>query len=282
MTISVLMSTYVKEKPHYLNEALRSVWTEQTRRPDQIVLVEDGPLNDELYAVVASWKEQLGDVLTIVANERNQGLAAALNDGIAVARCELIARMDSDDRSTPCRFELQEKYMEQHPEVDILGGAISEFNDEGTLHNVCRYPSTMDEVLKTIYRAAPLAHPTVVFRRSFFDAGFRYSSRYHICEDVTMWYDAACARRIINNIPDVVLSFRRNDSMMNRRSREKAWSEFLAYNDGIYRLYGLFTYKYLFSFMRMCFRLMPSEMIKAIYNSKFRKMIARRLPHKKD
>ena len=165
--------------------------------------------------------------------------------------------------------------MEAHPEVDILGGAIQEFNDEGSLHNIRTYPLNMAEVLKTMYRVSPLAHPTVMFRRSFFEAGFRYSSRYHICEDVTMWYDAAAAHRVINNLPDVVLCFRRNDSMMNRRSREKAWSEFLAYNDGIYRVYGLFSYKYIFSFLRMCFRLMPAKAIMSLYNSRFRKMMAK-------
>ena len=63
--------------------------------------------------------------------------------------------------------------------------------------------------------------------------------------------------------------------MMNRRSREKAWSEFLAYNDGIKRVYGLFSYKYIFSLLRMIFRLLPSGAIRAIYNSKFRKAIAK-------
>ena len=275
MTISVLMSTYKNEKPQYLDEALDSIWTKQTRKPEEIVLVKDGPLTDELNAVVNKWKAKLQDVLTIVSNPVNKGLAAALNDGIAVAKGQLIARMDSDDRSKPDRFKLQEKYMEEHPEVDILGGAIEEFNDEGKLHNTREYPQTMNDVLRTMYRVSPMAHPTVMYRKSFFDSGFRYSTKYHICEDVTMWYDAVAGHRIMNNLPNVILSFRRNDAMMNRRSKEKAWSEFYAYNDGIRRVYGLFSYKYLFSFMRLCFRLMPTSVIKTIYNSKFRKIVAK-------
>lgn len=275
MTISVLMSTYCKEKPEYLDEAMKSIWTDQTRKPDEIILVEDGPLTDELYAVIHNWKNLIGDAFVIVEKSANQGLALALNDGIAVAKGDLIARMDSDDISLPNRFRLQEEYMNNHEDVDILGGAIQEFNDEGTLNNVRIYPATMDEVLKTMYRVAPVAHPTAMFRKSFFDSGFRYCSRYHICEDVTMWYDAAEKKRIINNLPEVILHFRRNDSMMNRRSREKAWSEFLAYNDGIKRVYGLFSYKYIFSLLRMIFRLLPSGAIRAIYNSKFRKAIAK-------
>jgi len=96
-----------------------------------------------------------------------------------------------------------------------------------------------------------------------------------LLEDVTMWYDAAEAGRVMNNLPDVLLFFRRNDAMMKRRSREKAWSEFWAYNDSINRVYGKISYKHLFSFMRLCFRLMPTSLIRLVYNSKLRRMIAR-------
>ena len=275
MTISVLMSTYRKEVPAYLDRALQSIWTDQTRKPDEIVLVEDGQLTPELDEVISKWKDIIGNSLILVEKKKNEGLALALNDGIAVAKGELIARMDSDDISVPERFAIQEDYMQKHADVDILGGSLEEFNDEGTLHSIRNYPQTMEDVKRTMHRMSPLGHPSVMFRRRIFDEGLRYSNKYHICEDVTLWYDAACAGKVINNIPDVILRFRRNDSMMNRRSREKAWSEFLAYNDGIYRLFGLFTTRYVFSFLRMMFRLLPVDIIKSLYKTnKFRNMMS--------
>ena len=75
MTISVLMSTYIKEQPNYLDEAMRSIWTEQTRKPDQIVLVEDGPLTTALYGILSKWQNVIGDKLTIIENKQNKGLA---------------------------------------------------------------------------------------------------------------------------------------------------------------------------------------------------------------
>ena len=270
MTISVLMSTYKRENADYLNTALDSIWTQQTRRPDQIVLVEDGSLVPELYAVIDKWKAIIGPPLCIVANPVNQGLAAALNDGIRHVTGELVARMDSDDISLPDRFRLQELYMEQHPEVDILGGSLQEFNDTGTLHNIRHYPRTMPDVLQYMCKASPLGHPSVMFRRRFFDDGYRYSSRFHICEDVTLWYDAACGGRVMNNIGDVILKFRRNDAMLYRRAREKAWNEFKAYTDGISRLNGTFTTKHLYSLARLIFRLMPVKIVRKVYNSKIR------------
>ena len=171
--ISVIIATYKGEKPEYLDRAMRSIWDDQKRKPDEIVLVEDGPLTTGLRSVVDAWKKILESKLVVIEKPVNQGLAAALNNAIEVAHGDLIARMDSDDISLPDRFMLQEKYMDEHPEVDILGGSIREFNDEGTLSAVQRYPATMQEVLRTMYKASPLAHPTVMYSSSFFKAGYR-------------------------------------------------------------------------------------------------------------
>ena len=56
MTISVLMSVYKSEKGEYLDRSFQSVWDDQTRKPEQIVLVEDGPLTEDLYAVIGKWR----------------------------------------------------------------------------------------------------------------------------------------------------------------------------------------------------------------------------------
>lgn len=275
MTISILMSTYARECPQYLDEALHSIWSDQTRKPDQIILVEDGRLTKDLYSVIAKWKQAIGIQMTIVAKEKNEGLALALNDGIEVATGDLIARMDSDDIALPERLLLQENYMKEHGEVDILGGALQEFEDGKAPHVTRQYPLSMLDIRSSMHKASPLAHPTVMFRRRFFDDGFRYNNRFHICEDVSLWFDAVSAGRNINNISNVVLHFRRNPSMLKRRGREKAWSEFQAYCNGIYKLYGALTPKYLYPLARLVFRLMPTAIIRKIYDSKLRHRVVK-------
>ena len=91
---SVLMSLYKKEKPEYLRTALDSM-INQTVKPDEIILVEDGPLTDELYHVL----KEYGEHLTRVANEKNMGLGLSLAKGLVLCRNELVARMDTDDIS---------------------------------------------------------------------------------------------------------------------------------------------------------------------------------------
>ena len=123
-SISVLISVYSKDTPQYLEEALQSIWSQQTLRPTQIVLIQDGPLPAPLQDVIAHWKSQLGQVLTLVSNPVNMGLTHSLNKAIKAATGNYIARMDSDDRSTPQRFEQQAAYLDNHPDIDIVGGCI--------------------------------------------------------------------------------------------------------------------------------------------------------------
>ena len=52
MKFSVLISCYNKDKPFFLKLALKSIWDDQSLKPNEIVIVEDGPLNDKLRFVI--------------------------------------------------------------------------------------------------------------------------------------------------------------------------------------------------------------------------------------
>ena len=68
--LSVLISIYHKERPEYFDQAMSSIWDNQTMKPDQVVLVEDGPLTPELYDVIKNWKQKLGEILDIISLEK--------------------------------------------------------------------------------------------------------------------------------------------------------------------------------------------------------------------
>ena len=106
MKFTVLMSVYKKEKAEYLKLALESV-INQTLKPDEIVLVQDGVLTEELYGVVEKYHQKYPTIFKTYALKENQGLGKALNFGIDKCSNELIARMDTDDIAEPNRFELQ-------------------------------------------------------------------------------------------------------------------------------------------------------------------------------
>ena len=123
---SVLMSLYKNEKPEYLREALDSVLN-QTLLPDEIVIVEDGPLTEELNAVLKEYKEKNSSI-RLIPFAKNRGLGLALRDGIVECKNEWIARMDTDDICKPERFEKQLAYLENHKDIVLLGTAIEEFS----------------------------------------------------------------------------------------------------------------------------------------------------------
>ena len=275
--ISVLMSVYGKDDPQQFNEAMQSIWSEQTRRPDQIVLIEDGQLPEGLHAVVGRWQKEIGSALEVVVNEQNMGLTYSLNKGLEKTSGTLIARMDSDDRSHPRRFELQERYLQEHPEIDILGGSMQEFDEHNECVNIRHYPTSPEAARAMIHRASPVAHPTVMMRRRIFkvsDGMLRYDEHFRISQDIALWFDALCAGYHISNIPETTLFFRRASDVYRRRGRVKAWNEFRIYMRGIYRLYGLFTPKYAYPTMRLLFRLMPQRIVRWGYDSKLRRRIA--------
>lgn len=105
---SVLMSVYKKDNPIYLDKALNSVES-QTIIPTEIILVEDGPISDELQKIINKHKLNFINNFKVIKSIQNQGLGASLQLGTKFVSTNWIARMDSDDISVHDRFEHQLK-----------------------------------------------------------------------------------------------------------------------------------------------------------------------------
>ena len=270
-SFSVLMSVYYKEQALYLKEALDSIWLNQILKPDQIVLVEDGPLTPELYEVIDEFQKEVGNVLTLVKNETNQGLAKALNKGIGFIRTDLIARMDSDDISDKRRFVYEIEYMDKHPDVMILGGSIQEMDENKNFLSQRHYPKMYEEVRKYIWRGSPVAHPTTVMRKCIFQS-LSYNEKVGQNEDLALWFNALEKGIKIENIEEVVYYFRMSSGCYKRRSKKKAWKEFEIFIKGLWNLYG-FSFKYIYPCARLVFRLCPYSMVKYFYGSKVRRKL---------
>ena len=99
---SVLMSLYIKERPEYLDLAIKSI-VEQSLKPDEIVIVKDGKITSELQEILDKYKSIYPELFKIIGYEKNRGLGLALNYGLKHCSNELVARMDTDDISKPDR-----------------------------------------------------------------------------------------------------------------------------------------------------------------------------------
>lgn len=161
---SVLLPVYAGDDPAFVRRAFRSVTSEQTLRPAEVVVVRDGPVGDALAAVL----EQLrmpGDVpVTVVEIAENVGLARALERGLARCAHDVVARMDADDVSLPERFAQQVPLLAEG--YDLVGSAIQEFTDENEPGIVRVPPLSDDDVLRASRFVSPFNHPSVVYRAS--------------------------------------------------------------------------------------------------------------------
>ena len=134
---SVLMSVYKNEKADYLNIALNSI-ENQTVKPSEIILVEDGPISNSLKKVILKHKQNFGTGFKIIKSPENIGLGAALRLGTKYVSTNWIARMDSDDYSVENRFELQLELIAKNSQLAVIGGQVSEFSSNKIGRASCR------------------------------------------------------------------------------------------------------------------------------------------------
>ena len=270
MSFSVLMSVYFKEYPAFLDLALKSIWDDQTLKPDEIVLVKDGPLTDDLDKVISDFA--LRAPVNIVELTENQGLGKALAEGVKNCKYDYVARMDTDDISLPERFEKQFAFLKEHPEVDICGSAIDEFlTDPSKVVSRRVVPATHKEILKFAKLRCPFNHQSVVFKKkAILDAGNYRPLAYY--EDYWLWARCLASGITSANLQESLLRVRVGNGMYARRRGKQAILSGLKLDKILYDLK-------LVSFFGLCrnitlhvtVRFLPTAAVKIIYNTFLRK-----------
>jgi len=216
LDFTVLLSVYNKESPNYLDLSLESIWDKQSLKPNQIVLVQDGPLTLSLYSVIEKWKSKLNDVLTLVPLKENVGLAAALNEGLKYCKYEIIARMDTDDIALPNRFEQQISFLKANPHIAVCSGQIIEYSEDLTIKLSSRkVPLEHNEIKKFAKKRNPISHPCVAFKKSSVLSVGGYPSIYP--EDYPLWILMLQKGYQFANIPQTLVKMRVGDALTNRR-----------------------------------------------------------------
>ena len=223
MKFSVLLSVYGKDDASFFKEALLSVSKEQTVKPAQIVVVEDGPVPEDIeHAIEDAIKASPECEFTVIRKPQNAGLAAALNTGLKACKYEWVARMDSDDISLPDRFEKQLVYIENHPSVDVIGGSIAEFtNTPGDMQSERHVGLDMKAIRKMAKTRTPMNHVSVMFKKSVVEKAGCYCENFGKLEDYKLWVDLLGRNEVLANIDDVVVYVRTGNGFITRRSNRR-------------------------------------------------------------
>lgn len=222
---SVCMSVYKNDKPEYVDIAIQSIFIKQTIKPNEIVLVVDGPISEELESLIDSYALDYSEIFTIIKLEKNQGLGNALRVAVEKAKYDWIARMDSDDIAISDRFEKQIAFLQENQDIDILGGQITEFIDvESNVVGVRNVPLLSKDINDYIKARCPLNHMTVMLRKDKVLAVGNYIE-WHYNEDYYLWIRMFLAGCQFANLPETLVNVRVGKEMYQRRG---GWKYFLS------------------------------------------------------
>ena len=203
---ALLMSTWRGDRADYLREAFVSTVDQQSRPPAQVVLVQDGPVPDDLAEEIRRLVEASPVPVTHVRIDANVGLGPALDAGLRASRHEIVARMDADDVSTSDRFEKQLPLIEAG--ADIVGSGLWEFGE--SVEDVVgrRTPPTEpDEIRRVVRFRDPFNHPTVVYRRAAVLAAGGYSDMA-LMEDYLLFTRMVAGGAVPANLAEPLVHYR--------------------------------------------------------------------------
>lgn len=233
MKFSVLMSVYKNDNAEYLSRALTSIYEEQTVKPDEIVVVFDGPLTVKLYDVLDRFRQGKEGIVFYYPQDTNRGLGEALRIGTEYCTGDYIFRMDSDDISHHQRFEKQISYIELNPQIDVLGTDIAEFYSNYDIENlrVRTCPTSHDDIVRMAKKRNPMNHVTVCIKK----AAMRKCGGYEnllLLEDYYLWLKMISAGCVLGNINEALVYVRIGNGFHSKRGskiRIKGWKTLQKY-----------------------------------------------------
>jgi glycosyltransferase involved in cell wall biosynthesis len=169
----------------FLPQCLESI-REQTYSLWELIIVNDGSTDDS-DTIIQHFIQTSSNPVVYLKLEQNKGIAYGLNLGIQHAKGSYIARIDADDIMLKERLAVQVKFLEEHPNIDILGSDAIEIDDLG---RKISYLKTLTEdamIKKELIGRCSMLHPTIMFRAKVFDHKIFYRDLYPVSEDRDLW-----------------------------------------------------------------------------------------------
>ncbi len=268
---SVLMSLYIKEKTEYCKACFDSLLA-QTVPATEWVVVEDGPLSPEMYALLESYEATHPGLIKRVPFPQNRGLGLALRDGVEACTYGLIARMDTDDIAAPDRFEKQLTMFASDSSLDICGSHILEFYESPQKPVAQRkVPLTDGEIKAYQKRRDGLNHVTVMFKKE----AVLKAGNYQPCllmEDTLLWANMMMSGAKCANIDDFLVYVRTGADMFRRRGGFAYYKKYKEGRRQVYKTGFISRWDYVYTLIvQFVVAMMPNGLRKLIYTKLLRK-----------
>lgn len=212
--VSVVMSVYNGDR--YLREAVDSILN-QTFADFEFIIVDDGS-TDSTSEILAGYATQDPRIM-LVRNHENIGQTKSLNEGLARAQGEYIARQDADDVSLPERLSAQVAFLQENLDVGLVGSAYDLIDAEGDLLCTVHPPCAPDEVGRTLPERNCICHGSALYRRQCLRFVGLYRELFAPAEDYDLWLRIAERFRVAN-LSDVLYRYRFTPDSLSIRQIE--------------------------------------------------------------
>lgn len=266
--VAVIMTVYKNDSLSFLKEALNSM-IEQSYSLQDIYVGVDGPVPSPVKDFLLSHENS--ENISVIFFDENRGLASALNSLIDTILDKgiysYVARMDSDDISRPLRITKQVEFLEEHRDIDVCGTSCREFGATFAL-NEKHLPLTPHLLLDFSITHCPFIHPSVMFRCSVFESGFRYPVHTALTEDMALWFILLNNGYKFSNINEILIDFRLNENTLLRRTGwSKAVSEFNIRIKNMFSLRKVSLKNITLITSRLVFHILPIFIMKYVYKN---------------
>ena len=219
--ISIIMGIY--NCADTLSEAIDSILS-QTYTNWQLIMCDDCS-TDNTYDIAVEYQSRYPEKIIVIRNDVNSKLAFSLNRCLERADGEYIARMDGDDISTTDRFEKQVAFLQNNPDIDLVGTYMQRF-DGDIYADVVKTPLNPDKY--TLKNAVPFNHATIMTYKRVYDVlgGYTVSSITARAEDFDLWFKFFAAGFTGENIAQPLYFVRENIAAIKRRTFKSRWNAF--------------------------------------------------------
>ncbi len=258
------MSVYRNDRLSFVKAAVESILNQSVQEFDFYILL-DGPIHDEVRSYLTSLSDGR---INILDRTINKGLAVSLNELLTTVLSkdyEFIARMDADDISLPQRFERQIQFLKKYHDIDCVGTWAIEINADGSEYFRKQMPETHQGCLNLFRKRDCLIHPTVMFRRSYFDKAGLYPEDTYFGEDTMMWAQGFANNCKFSNIPEYLFKFRLDNEFFNRRRGWKHAKSIYTLRRRVNKMLGFGYKENISALLYAIAKLMPESILNCIY-----------------
>ncbi len=210
--VSVLLPVYNTNESH-LRECIESILN-QTFSDFELLIINDGSTDTHVQKVIDSYSDMR---IKIVTQKGNQGITKTRNRLIENSQGEYLAVMDHDDVAYPDRLEKQVRYLEQHPDIGVIGTQISIIPSG----NAPIFPCLDLEIRTALAEDCSIMHPTSMIRAKILkENNLYYEEQFSPAEDFALWSKLASYTRF-HNLKEPLLYYRRHELNTSRTQRKK-------------------------------------------------------------